>query len=279
LHVSQPALSKRLRGLECLVGVKLLERSTCGVSPTPAGQRLYGAAQRLLADVDEVEAALADLASWTPPVRVAASATVAELWLTQLLVEFASFQGRHVSIEVTTANSTRVLEMVREGRSELGLAAIDPRPGAAGGLRTTVLWESEAVVAVPCAHPWAEVEAIEPEEFARTPIIRSDPGASSSRVVDAELQVLGLQQTRPLAEIGDATAAMAAALTSGAPVLMPLRAASEPPGRGLVIRRVRGLRFELRFGLAFAGSLDNLTPSARRLADYLLELERARHAA
>src|SRR5215208_4647260 len=41
MRLSQPALSKRLRTLEALAGAKLLERSPRGVTPTPAGRRLY----------------------------------------------------------------------------------------------------------------------------------------------------------------------------------------------------------------------------------------------
>src|SRR3954464_2340914 len=48
LHVSQPALSKRLQALEQLAGVALLERSSRGVTLTPAGRRLYTEARRLL---------------------------------------------------------------------------------------------------------------------------------------------------------------------------------------------------------------------------------------
>ena len=272
LQVSQPALSKRLRALESVAGTALLARSTTGVTPTPAGERLYRAARRLLAEVYEVEEALHDLAAWTAPVRVAASPTVAEQWLPELLVAVQSRQDRHLSVELTTANSTRVRQMIRDGRSELGLAAIDPGPGPADGLSETVIWESEVVVAVPAGHRWAQVDAIDPHDFAGTPIIRSDPGANSSRVVDAALAQIGLEQVRPLAEIGSSIAAIRAALAEGVPVLLPACVAADHAGRGLVSRRVRGLRFERRFGLLFAGSRANLTPPARALAEHLLSV-------
>ena len=41
LHISQPALTKRLNGLEQLVGTPLLERSQRGVKLTAAGRRVY----------------------------------------------------------------------------------------------------------------------------------------------------------------------------------------------------------------------------------------------
>jgi DNA-binding transcriptional LysR family regulator len=270
LQLSQPALSKRLRGLEAVAGTQLLERSTSGVTSTPAGERLYHAARRLLAEADALDDTLHDLCARTAPVRVAASPTVAESLLPQVLVELESRQDRHLSVELTTGNSAYV---------ELGLAAIDPDIDSGRGLVETVIWHGETVVAVPADHPWAEVDAIEPEEFARTPIVRSDPGAHSSLVVDAALRRIGLEQVRPLAEIGNTTAAVGAALAAGAPVLLPVDVASARAGHGLVVRRVRGLSFEQRFGLLSAGSLHSLTPSARALAEHILGLAPAHDAA
>lgn len=55
LHISQPALSRRLHVLEALADARLLERSRRGVSPTPAGTRLYLAARRVLAENEAIE--------------------------------------------------------------------------------------------------------------------------------------------------------------------------------------------------------------------------------
>ncbi len=53
LFVSQPALSRQIRGLERLVGCDLLRRSTHRVELTLAGDALLDRARRLLADVDD----------------------------------------------------------------------------------------------------------------------------------------------------------------------------------------------------------------------------------
>ena len=49
LGVTQPAVSLQVRSLEKRLGSKLLDRSGRRVEPTEAGQRLYRAAQRMLA--------------------------------------------------------------------------------------------------------------------------------------------------------------------------------------------------------------------------------------
>ncbi len=57
LYVSQPALSRQIRGLEELVGCELLRRSTHRVELTVAGEALLDRARNLLRDVDEAVSA------------------------------------------------------------------------------------------------------------------------------------------------------------------------------------------------------------------------------
>ncbi len=60
VHVAQPALSLQVAALEAELGTRLLDRSSAGVVPTPAGSRLYRHAQTILR---QVEAARAEVAS------------------------------------------------------------------------------------------------------------------------------------------------------------------------------------------------------------------------
>ncbi|MCW2557835.1 MAG: LysR family transcriptional regulator [Mycobacterium sp.] len=58
LHISQPALSQTISGLEKQFGVELLVRSSAGVSVTPAGMTLLGEVRDLIARHDHLEAAM-----------------------------------------------------------------------------------------------------------------------------------------------------------------------------------------------------------------------------
>ena len=53
LNVAQPALSRRVRDLEALLGCDLLVRGARGVVPTRAGLALYRDTVRLFGDLDE----------------------------------------------------------------------------------------------------------------------------------------------------------------------------------------------------------------------------------
>ncbi len=270
LQVSQPALSKRLRNLEGLSGSTLLERSTRGVTPTPAGRRLYPAAQRLLAEAETVEALMEGLDPSRAPVRLAASPTMAEFVLPPLLVELESKHESHLSVELSIANSSAARALVLEGRAELGVVAAGGSGANGGNLCESPFYEDEIVIAVPEGHPWAAGEEIDPAELVSTRMIMRDPGASSRRVVAEALEALGLSPAPPLAEIGSTPAAISAAASEGAPVFLSTLALSGLEDRGLVERRATGLRFERRFVLIHSGE-ESLPAPARALARHLLD--------
>src|SRR6476469_5246625 len=81
LFISQPALSRQIRGLERLVGCDLFRRSTQRVELTLAGEALLARAQALVADVadlDGIRAALEELhGQCTPPPDVAVAPVIA----------------------------------------------------------------------------------------------------------------------------------------------------------------------------------------------------------
>ncbi len=276
LHVSQPALSKRLRVLEKLANVRLLERSRRGVSPTPAGTRLYLAARRVLAEDEAIEGLMGGALAHGVPARLAASPTMVESVLPKLLVDFEERHERHLSIELAIVSSATVRELVREGRVDLGLAAADPSLKDEGSLIQIPLCEDEVVVIVPREHPWAAVEEIDREEFLGTRIIMRDPYADTRHTVDAVLTPLGLSLAEPLAEIGNTAAAKDAALHERAPALLSRLAIGATDER-LLVRHVAGLRFRRRFVLLY-NTREGISPLVRAFTDQV-RLSTAAHAA
>ena len=269
LRISQPALSKRLRTLEALAGARLLDRSPRGVTLTPPGTRLYVEARKLLVQAEAVDALMSGLPMEQAPVRLAASHTIAEFVLPGPLAEFERRRHRHLSVELIVANSAVVRDMVREGRAEFGIAALEAGWTGDPMMRELPFCDDEVVVGVPDRHSWANVDEIDPAELVVTPMIVRDPSANTRRIVEAALSEQGLELAAPLAEVGSTSAAKATALSDGAPILLS-RLALGGAGEGLAPRRVAGMRFDRRFVL-LVGAEETITPAARALIEHLLQ--------
>lgn len=267
LRVSQPALSKRLRMLEALAGARLLDRSSRGVVPTRAGERLYIEARKLLEQAEAVEDLLGGLSGTDSPVHLAVAHTIAEFVLPGPLVEFERRPERHLSVELLIANSQVVHALVEDGRAEFGIAAVDSPATGNDKLTYLPFIDDEVVLAVPRSHPWAALDEVPLEELVSTPLVLRDPGADTRRSVQGVLAERGLSLARPLAEVGSTSAAKAAALAEGAPALLSHLAVRGDDDH-LKPRRVAGLRFERRFAIV-VGHAEALTPAARALMEHL----------
>jgi DNA-binding transcriptional LysR family regulator len=244
LRLSQPSISKRLKSLETLAGVPLLERSAHGVTPTPAGERLYTHARRISAEIEELDGLLQDLAGSSETVQLAISHTAAEYVMPKALV----LMHHHTSapVEVLTANSRVVKRMVLAGEADLGVVACMSDEVVAGVVNIPLLYD-EIVIAVPLAHPWARKRTISLTELQQTPFVRRDPAAHTRQVVDGTLERRGLEPLAAASEVGSTQAAKEEAHELGLPTAMSRLAFSVADN--LEIVRVEGLRFERRFCL------------------------------
>ena len=267
LGISQPALSKRLRTLEGVAGVELLERSHAGVTLTEAGRSLYPEARKLLDQADAVAALLGRFDQHERPLRVAVSHTIGEFHLSPELVSFQASRERTPAIELTMTNSGTVRAMVAEGRADLGVCAGRLPEDPDDHLEELELVDDEVVLAVPQAHRWYRREVIPREDFLATPLIVRDPGAHTRRLVDAVLASYREQLAAPLREVGSTAAGKREALELGAPILLSRLALDEERDR-LYRRPLEAFRFPRRF-LIVTRSLADLPPAAREFVEFL----------
>jgi DNA-binding transcriptional LysR family regulator len=113
MRISQPALSYTLRKLEGNLGVRLLMRSTRGVSATEAGQRLL---DRLAPEFDEIEAEIKALTELrdnpTGTIRITAIdyAIRSTLW-----PKLASFLPQYPDIKIELVNEYASVDIVAKG--------------------------------------------------------------------------------------------------------------------------------------------------------------------
>jgi DNA-binding transcriptional LysR family regulator len=130
LHRSQPAISRRVGMLERQLGTPLFERVRGGVILTEAGRTLLPYAEAVLAGLKDGAEAVQGLARGERgAVSVALVGTLASTCFAGLLRQFGQ---RHpsVKLELRTANSEEVSDLVRRGEATLGLRYFtDADPG------------------------------------------------------------------------------------------------------------------------------------------------------
>ena len=99
LHVTQPAVSKRLRSLEEHCGVRLLDRTGRGVTLTPAGERLYAHARRILVEMTDLAATIEELRGSAETVTLAISPTAADALLSAALMRLQREPNAPVEVD------------------------------------------------------------------------------------------------------------------------------------------------------------------------------------
>lgn len=150
VHLSQPALSLAIKKLEEGLGGPLLTRTTRSVSLTPEGEALYVRGLRLLADWENTEEEMQQRFSLQRgKVALAAMPSFASTLLPRGLL---AYRERHpnIRVEVHDVIAERVVEMVREGRIEIGIT-FDPGPSEE--LNFQPLFDDAFIGVLPPDHP------------------------------------------------------------------------------------------------------------------------------
>ncbi|NPT46647.1 LysR family transcriptional regulator [Paraburkholderia sp. 1N] len=113
LDVGQPAVSKSIAQLEERLGVRLLLRSTRGLTPTEAGQAFYERAKRTIEEADEAElAARGSAGALSGRLRVSAAVTFARL---HIVPRLPSFLARHPDLNIDIVLDDENIDLLERG--------------------------------------------------------------------------------------------------------------------------------------------------------------------
>lgn len=175
LHVTQPALSRRIKKLEDSVGGSLLDRTTRSLAVSRLGQEFLPKAKRL---VDDFNRCLDDISEIVKVQRgivsFSCNMTISDTLLPEILEKFKSSYP-DVRIRVHEDSSPQAIEMVLNGQSELALAQFgDGHPD----LEFEPLINDQFVIACHKSHPLAQEQsttwdAVKNEQFI---LLRTESG-------------------------------------------------------------------------------------------------------
>jgi DNA-binding transcriptional LysR family regulator len=113
LGIGQPAVSKTVAQLEDRLDVRLLLRSTRGLTPTESGEKFYEHAKRSIEEADEADlAARGAGAALCGRLRICAPVTFARL---HIVPRLATFLTEHPDLEVEIILDDRKVDLMEAG--------------------------------------------------------------------------------------------------------------------------------------------------------------------
>jgi DNA-binding transcriptional LysR family regulator len=113
LKVGQPAVSKAIAQLEERLGVRLLLRSTRGLTPTEAGAAFFERAKRTIEEANEADMAARGAGSGlTGTLRICAAVTFARL---HILPHLGGFLELHPDLDIDVVLDDHNVNLVEEG--------------------------------------------------------------------------------------------------------------------------------------------------------------------
>jgi DNA-binding transcriptional LysR family regulator len=175
LHVSQPALSKRLRRLEEMVGGALLVRGYRDVRLTEPGRVLLERARAVLREAGQaIEVSREAVRGEAGLLRIGFGvASIAEL-LPEVLLRFRRAHPR-VQIEMRDMSSPAQVEALRRGEIDLGFVR---QPASEAGIEWVPILRERLVAAVQPRSPWRDREGL--RSLAPAPFVVCSRAVSAS---------------------------------------------------------------------------------------------------
>ena len=181
LHLTQPAVSKRIALLEKQLGTRLFERAGRTVSLTEAGVELAPRAKQILSSIEDSTGAIHNLSGSISGSLSLATSHHIGLWRLPPLLREYSGQHPQVSLDLRFMDSVVANELVLKGDLELAIATLAPLPDER--LHSTPIWDDDLIFVVSNDHPLAAFDAITLPQLARYAAILPDLSTYTGRIV------------------------------------------------------------------------------------------------
>jgi DNA-binding transcriptional LysR family regulator len=180
LHLTQPAVSKRIATLEQQLGRRLFDRIGREIALTEAGRALLPRARSILGEMEDTRRALGNLdASVAGHLTLATSHHIGLHRLPPLL---RAFIGQHplAPVDIRFLDSEQAWSEVLHGRLELAITTLGP---AAAPLRAIPVWDDPLEFVVAPDHPLAARGRATLRELAAHPAVLPDANTFTHRIV------------------------------------------------------------------------------------------------
>jgi DNA-binding transcriptional LysR family regulator len=181
LHLTQPAISKRIALLEDQLGTRLFDRIGRQVILTAAGKILLNKAQLILSEVTATQRAIADLRGEIQgQLSIATSHHVGLHYLPPVLREFSSLYSE-VKLDLHFLDSEQAYEEILNSRYDLAVVTLsleqDPR------LETYSIWQDQLQFVAAPDHPLATQPHLQLADLTQHQAILPDLNTYTTKLV------------------------------------------------------------------------------------------------
>lgn len=191
LHITQPAVSKRIAALESQLDCKLFDRISRTVQLTEAGAALLPKAEGILQSVKEAKRSINDLQG-----EISGDLSIGishHIGLHRLPPVLQAFSRRYpkVHFEIEFMDSEEAYEQVTHGRIELGLVTLDPTGNSP--LVGQPVWRDDLVVSVASNHPLASLDQIDLQTLSKHTAILPGLNTYTGQIIKSLFRQYGLK--------------------------------------------------------------------------------------
>lgn len=189
LFLTQPAISKRIAGLEQQLDVRLFDRLGREVTLTEAGRALLPRAYQILNVLDDTRRALTNLTgAVSGRLTLATSHHIGLHRLPPLLRTFTR-QYPAVALDIQFMDSEQAYDEILHGRAEIAVITLAPEPHHL--VKAVPVWD-DALDFVAPEHPLANNQAVSLADVARHPAVFPGGNTFTHHIVQRLFESQGL---------------------------------------------------------------------------------------
>lgn len=251
LNITQPAVSIQVKALEEHFGVRLVERSSEGISLTFEGELLKKEAKEILRVWETLSHKINQLQDLVKGELVMGASTIpAEYLLPELVVEFCQTYPL-VELKMEMGDSKSVIQDLIKKRYDLGIVGVKPD---LDNVTSIPLASDELVLVVPKQHPLAEVDVVTGRDLKQTRFIMREEGSGTRNAMEEGLKVIGLtsDDLQRVAQLGSTEAIITGVEAGlGISIVSSLAARRAEKLRRVKVVPIEGFQVQRQFYLTF----------------------------
>lgn len=181
IHLSQPAVSTRIRELERQLGVTLFERFANRAHLTDAGKVVEEYAARLMIVISEMNQAINGLKGLQiGQLRCGATTTIAVHQLPKVLVQFKK-RFPNIEVKLLVGKSVDIEKRLLADEVDIALVLAVTNPNR---FRILLTLTDEFVLITPPNHPLSKYRTVSLKQIESVPLILREKGSLSRQIID-----------------------------------------------------------------------------------------------